>query len=113
MIKMNTAILVFCALFSASTFASFNCVVALERILIYKTGMVNVLHSGRGDYTSICNLKEEKGGVSIATCAMWTSMLQSIKKEKGQAIFYYAGEGNCATLPTYGSSPTPEYIGVL
>ncbi|WP_299493362.1 hypothetical protein [uncultured Shewanella sp.] len=101
------------ALFSAASFASFHCDVSLNRILVYKDGKVNVWHSGRGDYTNICNLKTENNGVSIATCAMWTSMLQSIKKDNGKAIFYYAGDGSCATLPTYSSSPTPEYIGAI
>ncbi|WP_298771326.1 hypothetical protein [uncultured Shewanella sp.] len=114
---MKTAILTMSmalsVLFSAASFAAFHCVVSLERILVYKDGKVNVWHSGRGDYTDICNLKTEKNGVSIATCAMWTSMLQSIKKDKGQAIFYYEGEGSCATLPIYAASPTPVYIGVL
>lgn len=100
------------ALFSASSFGAFKCDVSVQSILVYKNGRVNVLHSGRGDYTVICNLKTERDDVSIATCAMWTSMLQSIKKDKGQAVFYYDGEGSCATLETYVSSPTPVYIGV-
>jgi hypothetical protein len=38
-------------------------------------------------------------------------MLQNIKKAGGKAIFYYPGEGTCATLPTYGGTPAPVYIG--
>lgn len=117
MIKMRVAILAMSmglsALFSASSFADFNCNASIQRILIYQDGKVNIFHSARNDYTNICNLKTEKNGVSIATCAMWTSMLQSIKKENGKAFFYYAGEGSCATLPTYSSSPAPIYIGVF
>lgn len=100
-------------LFSMSSFAAYECSVSMTRILIYKSGAVNVLHTGRGDYTYICNLKEERDGVSIVTCAMWTSMLQSIKKENAQATFYYSGEGSCSTLPIYGSSPAPVYIGQI
>ncbi len=91
--------------------ATFNCNVSITKVLVYSSGAVNVLHTGRGDYTFICNLKEERDGVSIATCAMWTSMLQSIKKHNGQAAFYFNGDGSCSTLPTYASSPTPVYIG--
>jgi hypothetical protein len=38
-------------------------------------------------------------------------MLQNIKKNNGVAQFYYGGEGSCEELPTYGSAPTPIYIG--
>lgn len=91
--------------------ASYTCSVTVNKVLVYANGNVNIKHSGRGDYTVICNLKTPRTNVSITTCAMWTSMLQNIKKNDGKASFYYSGEGSCATLPTYSSSPTPVYIG--
>jgi hypothetical protein len=96
---------------SASSQAAFHCTVDVKKVLVYNSGTINVLHSGRNDYTVICNLKTEAKGVSIPTCAMWTSMLQNIKKAKAKAIFYYPGEGTCASLPTYGNAPIPVYIG--
>ena len=92
-------------------FAQYECNVKVINVLVYKDGMVNVLHSGRGDYTVICNMAGDYGGVSLTTCAAWTAMLQSIKKKNGTANFYYAGSGACSTLPTYWSSPVPVYIG--
>ena len=108
---MKSVIFLILMLSTSIAQAAFSCNVSLNRILVYKSGNVNVHHTGRADYTVICNLKEERDGVNIATCAMWTSMLQSIKKQGGQATFYYGGDGSCATLPTYNSSPTPVYIG--
>lgn len=96
---------------SASANADFHCAVDIKRVLIYNNGRINILHSGRNDYTSICSLSGDWKGVNVTTCAMWTSMLQNIKENKGKAIFYYAGEGSCAALPTYGSAPAPVYIG--
>lgn len=98
-------------LMSVSSQAAFHCTVDVKKVLVYSNGLINVLHSGRNDYTVICNLKTETKGVSIPTCAMWTSMLQNIKKAKTKAIFYYPGEGTCTSLPTYGNAPIPTYIG--
>lgn len=91
--------------------AAYSCSTTVNRVLVYSNGNVNINHSGRGDYTIICNLKTPRDGVSITTCAMWTSKLQNIKKNNGVAQFYYGGEGSCEELPTYGSAPTPIYIG--
>lgn len=94
-------------------FAAFNCEVDVSKVLIYKGGNVNVVHSGRNDFTVICNLKDERQGVSITTCAMWTSMLQNAQNNDVKTIFYYDGTGACSTLPTYNSTPAPVYIGTV
>lgn len=95
------------------TFAAFNCEVDVSRVLIYADGSVNVLHTGRGSYTVICNLKSERQGVSVTTCAMWASMLQNVQRNDEKAIFYYDGTGSCSTMGTYGSAPVPVYIGTV
>lgn len=91
--------------------AAFECNASVLRVLVYNGGMVNVLHTGRNDYTVICSLDTTYGGVTPATCAMWTAMLQSIKKKNGLATFYFGGEGSCATMLTYGNAPVPAYVG--
>jgi 5,10-methenyltetrahydromethanopterin hydrogenase len=91
--------------------AAFECTVSVANVLVYRDGAVNVLHSGRGDYTYMCSLNGTYGGVDTATCAMWASMLQAIKKKNGRAALYFDGSGSCATLPTYGSAPVPVYVG--
>lgn len=110
---MKLKISLFMLLVSISTLseASFNCTVGISKVLVYGNGVVSVYHQGRNHYTTICNLSEARQNVSITTCAMWTSMLQNIKKEGGKATFYYPGTGTCSALPTYGSSPAPVYIG--
>jgi hypothetical protein len=110
---MKLKISLFMLLVSISTLseASFNCTVGISKVLVYGNGDVNIFHQGRNNYTIICNLSKARQNVCVTTCAMWTSMLQNIKKEGSKAIFYYPGNGTCATLPTYGSSPVPVYIG--
>ncbi len=112
---MSLKICIISSLFLMSSMcqAAYQCDVTVLRVLVYNSGDVNILHSGRGDYTNICNLKSERQGVGITTCAMWTSMLQSIKKQGGKAAFYFSGDGSCSTLPTYSASPAPVYIGVI
>lgn len=106
----KTALMLLAAL-PLSAVAAFECNVNVMRVLVYSNGGVNVLHTGRGDYTYVCSMNGDYGNVSPATCAMWTAMLQGIKKKNGTAAFYFDGAGSCATLPTYGSAPAPVYIG--
>ncbi|TDF35107.1 hypothetical protein EYS14_22285 [Alteromonadaceae bacterium M269] len=101
------------ALTSFNSLAAFNCTVTIKRVLIYANGAVNVLHTGRNDYTVVCNLGSEYKGVGVTTCAMWAGMLQNIQENKSRAGFYYNGEGSCATLPVYGNAPAPVYIGTI
>lgn len=91
--------------------AAFECNVKIKHVLVYVDGSVNVYHTGRNDYTYICNLNVDRLGASPATCAMWTTMLQHIKKNNYWANIYFNGTGSCATLPVYGDSPAPVYIG--
>lgn len=97
--------------FPMSAFATFDCNVNIIQVLVYSNGAVNVLHTGRGEFTVICNLNSNYGEASPTTCAMWTAMLQSIKKKGGSANFYFNGEGSCATMETYHNAPVPVYIG--
>lgn len=95
--------------------AAFNCSVDLNLVLINANGAVNVHHSGRGEYTHICNLTTERQGVGIATCAIWTSMLLNLKNGSKKALFSYdtAVASSCANLPIYEAAPAPVYIGAL
>jgi len=98
----------------ASVEAAVQCGVTINRVLVYKDGSVNVIHSGRGDYTYICNLNSTWKGVGVTTCAMWTSMLIKKKENGGTTQFYYADSpdyDSCGNLPTYAASPSPIYIG--
>lgn len=98
---------------SANSFGDYHCTVDVSRVLVYGNGSVNILHSGREDYTYICDMDGDWKGVSTVTCAMWASLLQNSQVNDKKAIFYYEGTGSCATLATYGSSPAPVYIGLI
>ncbi|NIA55767.1 hypothetical protein HAV22_19210 [Massilia sp. TW-1] len=97
--------------FSQQAAAVYECNVKVINVLVYADGSLNVLHSGRGDYTVVCNLNTERQGVSPTTCAVWFGLLEAIKKKNGVADIYFNGDGSCSTLPTYGSAPAPVYIG--
>lgn len=103
-----------CALLSHNVLAgTFACDVNIQNVLMYHDGSVNVRHSGRNDYTYICNLNNERMGVSVTTCAMWTSVLVNLQAQDKKAAFYYNVPEitSCALLPIYRESPAPVYIG--
>lgn len=91
--------------------ADFNCDVTIRDVLVYGDGSVNVFHSGRNDYTVICNISSARLGVQPATCGAWVAMLLSMKKRNVKARFWYNADGSCATLARYWESPAPVYIG--
>ena len=98
---------------SPSLHAAFQCEVTVDRVLVYADGSVNVFHTGRNDYTYICNTNGTWKDVDTVTCALWVGMLQGAQNNGKRVQFYYDGTGSCATLPTYSSAPAPVYIGVL
>ena len=112
---VTVAFSVLISMFQIAAFAdpvNFTCQVNVNRVLVYGDGSVNVLTSGRNDYTYICSLKNERQGVNVATCAMWVSILQNVQNQNAQAFFYYSTDKatSCQNLPTYGNSPAPVYI---
>jgi hypothetical protein len=113
-ILQKAAIAVIATATSFHAHADFYCVVNVQAVLPYYEGSVNVLHSGRGDYTYICNLNSTRtSGLSVEpqTCAMWTALLLQAKRNNTPVTFWYSGSGSCATLATYSNSPVPVYIG--
>ena len=109
--KLLATLLILLTPFAAK--ATFHCSVDVNRVLVYGTGGINILHSGRNDYTNICNLNTTWKGVEPVTCAMWVGLLQNAQVNNKKVIFYYNGEGTCNTLPTYGNTPAPVYIGLI
>ena len=101
---------------TGSAFASaFNCSVDIYNVLMYRNGAVNVRHSGRSDYTYICNLNLDWKGVSVTTCAMWASLLTSQQQRNLKVTFYYNDPdfSSCSMLPTYSDAPSPVYVGTV
>ncbi|MDH0868223.1 hypothetical protein [Mitsuaria sp. GD03876] len=92
---------------------AFECNVKINYLLVYAHGDVNVHHTGRNDFTVICNVNNTYQGVSPTTCAMWTALLLGVKKRNAMATFYWGREGSCATLGTYGDAAVPSYIGEI
>jgi hypothetical protein len=94
--------------------ADFSCRVNVQGVLPYYEGSLNVLHSGRNDWTVICDLNAPYTNgltVSPTTCMAWMAVLLRAKKNNQPVEFWFAGTGSCATIGTYGSSPVPIYVG--
>ena len=100
-----------CAL---SAHAQFSCKVSINGVLAYNDGSVNVLHSGRGDWTVVCALgRPYTQGLTVGpeTCAVWYATMLRAKKNVQLLDFYFNGSGTCATINTYWTAPVPTYIG--
>jgi hypothetical protein len=101
---------------AGKSWADFSCSVNVIGVIPYNSGQVNVLHSGRGDWTMICSLTETyTSGLTVKpeTCAMWTGILLQAKKNNTPVTFWFTGSGTCAAINTYASAPVPVYIGPM
>lgn len=95
----------------ATALAAFECNVRVQNVLVYAGGEVNVLHTGREDFTVVCNLNGQYGPASQFVCASWLGILSQAQRSGGLVQFYFGGEGSCRTMGTYGNAPVPIYIG--
>ena len=98
-------------LLPVAAFADYSCTTKVSTALIYADGSVNVVFSVRGDYTYVCNVTTPRLGVDPVTCALWAATLLNARKTASNVMLYYSGSGSCATLPVYGNSPAPVYVG--
>ncbi|MEL4393359.1 MULTISPECIES: hypothetical protein [Shewanella] len=113
MLKFSVILTVILCCSISPALANYHCEVDVHRVLVYGNGTVNVLHSGRGDYTVICNANGTWNNIDTVTCSLWVATLQMAQNNNKKAIFYYSGDGRCDTLPTYGNAPAPIYIGSI
>lgn len=113
--RARTALLVLATLgLTLNARADYSCNVTVQGVLPYHQGSVNVLHSGRGDWTIICSLEGPYTvGLTVAptVCAAWMTLLLRAKKNNQLVQFWFPGTGSCSTLATYGSAPVPIYVG--
>lgn len=84
----------------------------LTNVISYANGDVTIYGLWRTDWTQICNLNQERLGVSPQTCFSWFSIMSSSITENKQVVVYYPTltQDQCATMPTYASSPVPGYV---
>lgn len=91
------------------------CSGAVNSLLIYNDGTVNLRGSWRDDYTHICNLKTDRQGIDVMTCAMWVNTIEAARKLNATIFTYYSRSADagltCDTLPTYSNAPAPVYFG--
>jgi hypothetical protein len=112
--KYKIAALALLLTISEVSFAAFACNANVNSLLVYGNGSVNIVHSGRNNYTYVCSLKNEFKGVSIPTCAVWFGILDNARDRGKQVRFYYnttSEYSSCEELPIYGGAPAPVYIG--
>lgn len=86
------------------------CQGTVANLWVYSNGNVFVQPSYRGDYTMICNMNTEIGGISVTTCATWFAILRSAVQRQSNIMVHYPDAPACNALPTYGGSILPGYV---
>ena len=86
------------------------CQGTVSRLWVYSDGTIYFNSSYRGDYTRICNINTEVGGISPTNCAAWFSILKSAVQRQSQVVVYYSDAASCGALPNYAGTPWPGYV---
>lgn len=73
-------------------------------------GEVYAWVSWRSDYVKICNISQDLNSVTPKICASWFSLLQTALITGRNTTIQYSDAPACNTIPTYGGSPTPNYV---
>lgn len=101
--------LVFFSLLSLPTLAGeLYCNGKVENVYVEPNGNVIIKGAWREHWTRICNTKED----DTVTCSLWASYAATaVKDNLDVTVRYVVSDGStCATLPTYGASPKPNYF---
>ena len=103
------------ALFSQSaTAANLWCTGVLNRILVYDSGNVMIYMDWNTTWLMICNVRQDRLGVSADTCKTWLALLESAKAQGNEVgVNYDTDIYTCPTIPTYSASPAPQAISPL
>ena len=86
------------------------CVGMVNQLWIASDGTVYVYPSYRNDFTRICNINAETGGVSVTTCLAWFAMLRNAVQRQSTVTVYYVEAPACNALPSYANTPIPYYV---
>ena len=105
--KVSMVLIFMC--FCSSVQAAVNCSGDIKRVYVTKVGDLVILGSWRNDYTKVCNVAIEWGGVKDSTCKAWLSIAEAAQISKTPVIVRY-NLSSCSDIPTYTASPSPEYL---
>ena len=86
------------------------CQGTLSNLAVYGDGTVLVKVSWLGDYVSVCNVNTQVASATQTSCVAWVSLMRSAISRGTQTLMYYADAPACNVMPTYASSPVPNYV---
>ena len=108
-----TLVLIFSSI-NIPSFAAIQCSGKISQSYVDWDGNLIVLPSWRGDFVRLCNIRQSQTGdgktIDPVTCKGWfAEVLAAVAADKGTVVFY-DGIASCSTVPTYYSSPLPNYV---
>jgi hypothetical protein len=91
------------------------CAGTVANLYLSSDGTVLVWTSWRNDYLKICNVNDPvpssvNTSVTPTVCMSWLSLLRTAIQSQRQVTTYYGEAPACASLPTYGGAPVPDYV---
>ena len=86
------------------------CTGTISNVWINKGGSIFIHGTWRNGHTQICNLNKAWKGISPVTCSSWQALTQQAHATQKKVILQYSNLSSCKAIPTYGGSPSPNYV---
>jgi len=98
-------------LISAGASAGQNwCSGTIQHLYLNHDGALVIHGSWRGTHTEICNINEDRLGVTPEVCKGWLSVAMAAKLSTTTVILHYPDVPSCAAIPQYSGAPRPTYL---
>jgi hypothetical protein len=105
------------ALTAPALAADVACQGAISASYVDWDGNLLVSPTWRGDWLRICSVRTTITGngvtVDPTTCMGWASFVRQAMSGNKQTVMRYRDVASCTQVPSYYSSPLPEYLMVL
>ena len=109
--KYRALLVCFVLIAQPAAAANLWCTGLLNRLLVYGNGTVMIYADWNVGWLTVCNVAQDRLGVSKDACKTWVALLESAKAQGTEVGVNYDTETyTCPTIPAYGASPAPQAI---
>lgn len=82
----------------------------ISNIHVGADGQLYIVGSWRKQHTTICNINENRRGVTPEVCKSWLSLAITAYTTEVAVTMHYGNIESCGAIPAYGSAPAPSYL---
>lgn len=109
---ISTTVFLFFLSMSTPSFAIHFCKGNIQDVWVDFAGSLFIKGSWVNKHTKICNVTSGWEAISPEVCKTWLSLSMTAQVSQPDVTVRYKDDkiSNCQNIPTYGNSPSPDYV---